>query len=88
MISNPTRIGKKFKIALSLFLNIAIILKINPISPKAAIAKVGIGIEIMFSIFMQIKIIKTILIPTDHLPDVVLGNKLSLIALSPYTAPL
>jgi len=43
MITNPTKTGKNIKIALSLFLNIAIKLRIKPISPKAAIAGVGKG---------------------------------------------
>ena len=43
MITNPTKTGKNIKIALSLFLNTAIKLRIKPISPKAAIAGVGKG---------------------------------------------
>ena len=54
-------------------------LTINPINPKAAMAKVGRWIE--YCIFAQINIIKIILITTDHLPGVVFGKKVSRIDL-------
>ena len=67
---------------LSLFLNIAIILIIKPIKPTAEMAKVGTWIE--YCIFIQIRIIKTMLSPTDDLPRVVFGKTLSLILLLIY----
>lgn len=49
----------------------------NPASPRAAIAKERIWIE--YCIFAQIKMIKAILNPADHLPGVVFGKTFSLI---------
>jgi hypothetical protein len=77
MISSPTKTGKKINIDLSLFLNIAIMLTINPINPKAAMTKVVRWIE--YCIFVQIKMIKTILMATDHLPNAVFGKMVNLI---------
>ena len=71
----PTSMGKKFKIALSLFLKTANNPIIKPIIPKIAIAGVGKGRWKEFAIFIPIKMMKAMLNPTDHLPCVVFGNK-------------
>jgi len=59
--------------ALSLFFMIDIMLVTKPAKPKAAMAKVIIGIN--DSILSQIKTIKAMLNPTDNLPNLFLGSK-------------
>ncbi len=79
MITEPTRIGKKPKIDLSLFLKIAMIPVKSPARPIVAMAKVGRGTE--YCIFSQIKTTKAILSPTDHLPHNVQGKRTIFISL-------
>jgi len=55
-------------------------LRINPAIPKAAMAKVGTCIE--YCIFAHIKMMKAILNPKAHLPDVDLGINMNFISLT------
>ena len=71
MIIKPTKIGKKVNMDLSLFLKNAKIPVIQPTNPKAAMVKVGRGIE--YWILVHINIMKAMLSPIDHLPMRVLG---------------